>query len=86
MDIFGKHYFGTKTVALHSSLHISTELNHCGGGPVFAVKVSRPYFSTSPQAAREKFGLGTRLDGARLESFPYFRFRTSVSALWRFHY
>ena len=29
--------------------------------PVFAVKVSRPYFSTSPQGAREKFGLGTRL-------------------------
>ena len=29
--------------------------------PVFAAKVSRPYFSTSPQGAREKFGLGTRL-------------------------
>ena len=29
--------------------------------PVFAVKVSRPYFSMSPQGAREKFGLGTRL-------------------------
>ena len=25
------------------------------------MKVSRPYFSTSPQGAREKFGLGTRL-------------------------
>ena len=29
--------------------------------PVFVVKVSRPYFSTSPQGAREKLGLGTRL-------------------------
>ena len=29
--------------------------------PVFAVKVSRRYFSTGPQGAREKFGLGTRL-------------------------
>ena len=29
--------------------------------PVFVVKVSRPYFSTGLQGAREKFGLGTRL-------------------------
>ena len=27
---------------------------------VFAVKVSRPYFSTSPQGTCEKFGQGTR--------------------------
>ena len=31
------------------------------------MKVSRPYFSTSPQGAREKFGLGTRL---MVASFP----------------
>ena len=30
------------------------------------MKVSRPYFSTSPQGAREKFGLGTRLRLKRL--------------------
>ena len=33
----------------------------CKQGPVFIVKVSRPYFSKSPQGAREKYGLGTRL-------------------------
>ena len=33
----------------------------CKHAPVFAPKVSRPYFSKSPQGVREKFGLGTRL-------------------------
>ena len=31
------------------------------------MKVSRPYFSTSPQGAREKFGLGTRLQNGGLK-------------------
>ena len=35
--------------------------------PVLPVKVSRPYFLMSPQGAREKFGLGTRLTGLVLE-------------------
>ena len=34
----------------------------CKHAPIFVVKVSRPYFSTSPQGAHEKFGLGMRLD------------------------
>ena len=33
----------------------------CKLAPVYVVKVSRPYFSTSPQGAHKKFGLGTRL-------------------------
>ena len=33
----------------------------CKHAPVFIMKVSRPYFSKSPQGAHEKFGLGTRL-------------------------
>ena len=37
----------------------------CKLAPVFVVKVSRPYFSTRPQGAREKFGLGTRLVSSR---------------------
>ena len=42
--------------------------------PVLPVNVSRAYFSTSPQGAREKLGLGTRLlCSPILRSAPYLR-------------
>ena len=43
----------------------------CKHASVFVGKVSRPYFSKSPQGVREKFGQGTRLvDWQLIVSIP----------------